>query len=153
MYKLYFLLLCLILLACGNETNMKSKNLKTQNVNNSGDSLAEDAKETVAKEFTATSLSLKEIEKIREEVVKAKEVAQEVKKDAINGSVFKDEPCEVLISKYKKAISLLRENKNSSEGREIYNSLRNDPIMKKCRSVKVNKSIFKELDRQFHGKE
>jgi hypothetical protein len=141
MYRICCLIICVSLLACGNDTSQKSNIVDTE-IN----------KLVIKKDTTLDEPPTLTLKELKEKTEKAKVVAQETEKEAIEESKFKDEPCDLLIDTYKKAISLLTADKNSKEGRDLYRSFRNDPIMNKCREMQENKSTFKELDKAFHGR-
>lgn len=77
--------------------------------------------------------------------------SENVREEAEEKSIHKNTPCEELMDKYKKAIELLKNDSDSDEGRKLYKSMRNDPIVNGCRSDEKYKASFKALDKEYYS--
>lgn len=139
-FRLMLLILIMVFLGCKTDPKTSEVDFSEGQVDN----YVEVNKETEKNEALSRSVATKEVKKKKKQA-EIKEV------EAIEKSEFKDEPCKAIIKKYHQAIELLSKDMKSVEGRYLYKSLRNDPVVRDCRIDNEFKSKFKELDEKYHG--
>lgn len=138
-FRFILLFFVLVLFGCKADSKNNEIDVKEVQIENTSDDWINEGKEEAYSTVTP--------KEVKEKMAEAKSKEVEAKQK----SEFKDSPCEAIIEKYHQAIELLSKDMKSVEGKDLYKSLRNDPVVRDCRIDNEFKSKFKELDKKYHG--